>query len=288
MTITIGSQTNVPDPGAPITSPWAQDTARKLVHTFTNAAARDAWTTRPEGAMAVTMDTDRLWLWNGTAWQEVIGTATGDGRYVRLAGATTQTVDGSIVAASTQIAGAIPTPAVAGSMARSDGAMASTVVGGGAAPNSLPNIVLNRTNSPAHDAGGVFIRFDRTSGGTNAGMIAIVAGGGVGYQTASDERLKVYDGAIIDAAERVQRLAELAFRGRWRDDDGEAAGDTWDLMYAHDIAAEAPYAVTGERDATGDDGEPVYQQVNFPALVPLLVAALGDALERIAALEAAA
>lgn len=51
MPTTIGSQTNVPAPGDPITSPWHQDTAKKIVHVFASIAARDAWAAPPNGAV---------------------------------------------------------------------------------------------------------------------------------------------------------------------------------------------------------------------------------------------
>jgi hypothetical protein len=76
MPITIGSQTNVPDPGSPIASPWSQDTARKLVHTFANVTARDAWLSPPDGAMAVTVDTDQLWQRKGAVWVELLAADT--------------------------------------------------------------------------------------------------------------------------------------------------------------------------------------------------------------------
>jgi hypothetical protein len=71
MTTTIGSQANVPDPGSPITSPWAQDTARKIVHTFPNVATRDAWASPPDGAMCVTTDTDTLWQRKNAVWAQI-------------------------------------------------------------------------------------------------------------------------------------------------------------------------------------------------------------------------
>ena len=45
--------------------------------------------------------------------------------------------------------------------------------------------------------------------------------------------------------------------------------------------------MTGERDAVDDAGRPVFQQVDFGVLVPLLFAALAETLDRVAALEAA-
>jgi hypothetical protein len=99
-----------------------------------------------------------------------------------------------------------------------------------------------------------------------------------------DYRLKERLGSIGDAAQRVQELAGQAYRGRWlADNDRE-----WDFLDAHDIAAVADYAVQGEPNAVDAQGNPVYQTVRLDHLVPLLVAALGDALHRIAQLEAGA
>lgn len=58
MTTTIGQLTNVPNPGSPITSPWAQDVTRLARHTFTNAAALLAqWPSAQNGAHALVLDT---------------------------------------------------------------------------------------------------------------------------------------------------------------------------------------------------------------------------------------
>jgi hypothetical protein len=83
----------------------------------------------------------------------------------------------------------------------------------------------------------------------------------------------------------VQDLGHAAFRGRWLDDDGEPAGEEWVLLSSHDIEDVAPFAVTGARDAVTDTGGIDPQQVNYPALVPLLCAALANALDRLDQLE---
>lgn len=58
MTTTIGSLANVPNPGSPITSPWAQDVTRYARHQFTNAAALLAqWPSANNGSHAVLLDT---------------------------------------------------------------------------------------------------------------------------------------------------------------------------------------------------------------------------------------
>ena len=99
--------------------------------------------------------------------------------------------------------------------------------------------------------------------------------GGHDVTNESDYRLKEKLGPITDAAERVRLLGSAAYRGRWRN-DGEVE---WDLLNAHAIAAVAPYAVEGDLD--GDE----MQSVRFRALIPLLFAALSNALDRIAVLE---
>jgi hypothetical protein len=69
MTKVIGSQTDVPDVGDPIVSPWYQDTSTKLVHRFASLAALNAWTTAPAGAHAYTTDTSTAYVWMGGMWR---------------------------------------------------------------------------------------------------------------------------------------------------------------------------------------------------------------------------
>jgi hypothetical protein len=48
---TIGELTNVPEPGAPVASPWAQDVTRRIVHRFADVAAAAA-SNLTDGAVA--------------------------------------------------------------------------------------------------------------------------------------------------------------------------------------------------------------------------------------------
>lgn len=68
MTKVIGSQTDVPDIGDPIVSPWAQDTAKKIVHTFASTTARDAWADPPEGAFCEA-PVGAFWYRLGGVWR---------------------------------------------------------------------------------------------------------------------------------------------------------------------------------------------------------------------------
>jgi hypothetical protein len=60
---------------------------------------------------------------------------------------------------------------------------------------------------------------------------------------------------------------------------------TVDGFLAHEAQAVVPECVTGEKDAVDDDGNPVYQGIDQSKLVPLLTAALQEAIGRIETLE---
>jgi hypothetical protein len=153
------------------------------------------------------------------------------------------------------------------------------------------NMVLNRS-SVANAAGQGFVQFtlnDVTP--TQIGSINVASGTSVVYNTTSDPRTKTpppETRGIGDAAARAQQLGRLAWQGEHVDPaTGEPAGDgPWDFVSSHDIEDVAPYAVYGDRDAVDEQGAPVWQQVSYGDLVPLLFAALAQALDRIDALEA--
>lgn len=100
------------------------------------------------------------------------------------------------------------------------------------------------------------------------------------YNTSSDYRLKDDLQPIAGAADRIMALSPVNFA--WKVD-----GTRTDGFIAHEVQAVVPQAVVGEKDAVDDDGNPVYQGIDHSKLVPLLTAALQEALGRIAALEAA-
>jgi hypothetical protein len=55
---------------------------------------------------------------------------------------------------------------------------------------------------------------------------------------------------------------------------------------AHELAEVVPEAVVGEKDAVDAEGKPVYQGIDQSKLVPLLTAALQEALAKIESLTA--
>jgi hypothetical protein len=61
---------------------------------------------------------------------------------------------------------------------------------------------------------------------------------------------------------------------------------TIDGFLAHEAQAVVPECVTGTKDQIDDEGNPVYQGIDQSKLVPLLTAALQEALAKIETLEA--
>jgi hypothetical protein len=61
---------------------------------------------------------------------------------------------------------------------------------------------------------------------------------------------------------------------------------TVDGFIAHEAQAVVPECVTGTKDEVDDNGNPVYQGIDQSKLVPLLTAALQEALAKIETLEA--
>lgn len=115
--------------------------------------------------------------------------------------------------------------------------------------------------------------------GSSIGNIVRSGTTGVSYNTSSDYRLKENVTVIDNASERVKQLNPCRFNfiGEQRTVDG---------FLAHEAQAVVPESVTGDKDAVDAEGNPVYQGIDQSKLVPLLTAALQEALARIEALEA--
>lgn len=119
--------------------------------------------------------------------------------------------------------------------------------------------------------------------GTAAGSINASTTAAPTFAAPSDYRLKENVEPLTDAADRIKSANVYTYNFIGDEDQetryGFLAHEIQDLM--HDL-------VIGEKDAVDEDGNPVYQQVQETRLIPVLVAALKDALLRIEALEAAA
>jgi hypothetical protein len=102
----------------------------------------------------------------------------------------------------------------------------------------------------------------------------------VAYNTTSDYRAKTILGDIDSPGEIVDALK--VYRGVMNGATVERP-----MLVAHEAQEVAPYCVTGEKDAVDDDGNPIYQQMDHQALVPLLIAEIQQLRNRVAALEGA-
>jgi len=120
------------------------------------------------------------------------------------------------------------------------------------------------------------------------GLIRVGVGGGgswapvyaSAFNVMSDYRLKSNVVTLGGAIDRVKQLN--VYRFNWNDKLDE---DKVDGFIAHELAAVIPEAVTGEKDALHEDGTEDHQGVDQAKVVPLLTAALKEAIEKIEQLE---
>jgi hypothetical protein len=118
-------------------------------------------------------------------------------------------------------------------------------------------------------------------GATSTGYIGSNDGASTQYVSLSDYRLKTVLGGIPDAVDRIKQLKPIRFK--WKANDALAPVDGF---LAHEVQEVVPNAVGGEKDAVRGDGSILPQGLDTSFLVPLLTAALQNALSRIEALEA--
>ena len=129
--------------------------------------------------------------------------------------------------------------------------------------------------------GGLFL-FRRDS--SNVGSISVNSSS-TAYNTSSDYRLKENQTAITDGITRLKTLKPYRFN--WKvDPDTKVDG-----FFAHEVTA-VPEAISGTKDAVATEdseeakkGDPIYQQIDQSKLVPLLTAALQEAVAKIEVLE---
>jgi len=113
----------------------------------------------------------------------------------------------------------------------------------------------------------------------NVGNIT-TSGSTTAYNTSSDYRLKENVNPVTDGITRLQQLKPSRFN--FIADPGTVV----DGFIAHEVQTIVPEAITGEKDAVDDDGNPEYQGIDQSKLVPLLTAALQEAIAKIEILEA--
>lgn len=120
-------------------------------------------------------------------------------------------------------------------------------------------------------------KFSRS--GTEKGSITVTTTA-TAYNTSSDYRLKENIVPLTNAIDRVNLLRVCRFNFK------AAPNTVVDGFLAHEAQEVVPECVTGTKDQVDAKGNPVYQGIDQAKLVPLLTAALQEALIKIEALEA--
>jgi len=113
---------------------------------------------------------------------------------------------------------------------------------------------------------GTVQRFYR--GATLVGNIS-VTGSATAYNTSSDYRLKNTIAPITGALAKVALLKPCTYK--WNADGSNGQG-----FIAHELAEVCPQAVTGEKDAVDENGNPQYQGIDVSFLVATLTAAIQE------------
>ena len=153
-----------------------------------------------------------------------------------------------------------------------------TVIEGG-----VGHLILSRSGTGSE----TMIRFNR--GGSIRGSIVVATS--TTYNTSSDYRLKENVTDLSDVITRLKKITPRRFN--FIEDENKQLVDGF---IAHEVSEAVPESVSGTKDqvATADDvasnnakavGEPIYQQVDYSKYVPLLTAALQEAITEIETLK---
>ena len=123
---------------------------------------------------------------------------------------------------------------------------------------------------------GTCINFYRSS--SEVGYVSVTTTSTT-YATSSDYRLKNTIAPMTGALAKVAQLKPVTYK--WNADGSDGEG-----FIAHELAEVCPQAVTGEKNAVDEDGNPKYQGIDTSFLVATLTAALQEAVAKINSLEA--
>jgi hypothetical protein len=147
-------------------------------------------------------------------------------------------------------------------------------------PSGIGSFVADGTRSGTFirkSSDGSVVEFRRDA--ATVGSISVTTST-TAYNTSSDYRLKENVVPLTGAADRVNQLQVRRFNFIADPDT------TVDGFIAHEAQDVVPECVTGTKDEVDDEGNPVYQGIDQSKLVPLLTAALQEALAKIETLEA--
>ena len=155
---------------------------------------------------------------------------------------------------------------------------------------SSPSNTVFGAGIQVHPSGGRYIETSINQTGTATQIQFVNPNGNVGtiqttgsstsYNTSSDYRLKENVVEMTGALDRVDALKPSRFNFIA---DPET---TVDGFLAHEVAEVIPEAISGEKDAVDEEGNPIYQGIDQSKIVPLLVGAIKELRAEIELLKA--
>ena len=155
-------------------------------------------------------------------------------------------------------------------------------------PTSSEGVLYVTGNSQSNE----FIRWNNTNdtstnhtlsffkrNGTTTGSIAHT-NNSTSFNTSSDYRLKENQVTLSNGITRLKTLKPYRFNFK------TDADKTVDGFFAHEVSSVVPEAITGNKDAVDSEGNVEPQAIDQSKLVPLLTAALKEAITEIESLKA--
>jgi hypothetical protein len=148
----------------------------------------------------------------------------------------------------------------------------SLLVGKTSDTNTANGVTMRATGETrftvAGSASNTTIAFFRNGSASEVGSITTTSTA-TSYVTSSDYRLKEDVQPMSNALARVADLKPCTYK--WKSDGSIGEG-----FIAHELAEVCPHAVTGEKDAVDEDGNPKYQGIDTSFLVATLTAAIKE------------
>ena len=122
------------------------------------------------------------------------------------------------------------------------------------------------------------IQFQKDNPTNNVGSVTIDNSSAT-FNTSSDYRLKENERPIDDAIEKVKLLKPYYFNFI-ETPEKESQG-----FFAHEVMDYVPTAVKGKKDEVALNGMPIYQELDYSKMVPMLTAGLKALIEKVEKLE---